>query len=451
MTVPGKRRAVRAQDAPAVGIGGVAARPATELAVPVGAQVIDVLELAYRARRPVLLEGPTGIGKSQIVAEFARATGLSFVVLDLSLLEPPDLIGLPQIEDGRTHYASPAELPTSGRGVLMLEELNRAEIPVMQPALQLLSARRLHAYELPAGWICVAAINPEDGDYQVNRLDPALRSRFLQLSICADRDLWVDWAKQTNVHPVIVRVVETYPDAFEQASPRSWTYASDLLHALRPEDFNRRELVRLVLRGYLPPAWALIVADALTKQRTIPALDASMVFSPSGAASVERLVNKLEDAQQIDAIAMVAARLRYLLASDELVARVEAAEVSLASLETLLAPLPGDLREQCLESATSGPAAGALLRGLGFDATVVARAYRGSPLASQLQTWRAELLVYKIRLVVAAVFRELNKERLDEQTLAALTPHVGALVADAGPVAADLGRWLRARVPQWNP
>jgi hypothetical protein len=142
--------------------------PATELAVPIGPRVVEVLELAYRARRPILLEGPTGIGKSQIVAEFARASGLELVVLDLSLLEPPDLVGLPMIADGRTHYASPAELPTAGCGVLMLEELNRAEIPVMQPALQLLSARRLHAYELPPGWICVAAINPEDGDYQVN-------------------------------------------------------------------------------------------------------------------------------------------------------------------------------------------------------------------------------------------------------------------------------------------
>ena len=76
---------------------------------------------------------------------------------------------------GRTE---PAELPDGGEGVLLLEELNRAELPVMQPALQLLSARRLHTWELPPGWICAAAINPEGEDYDVRRLDPALRSRF---------------------------------------------------------------------------------------------------------------------------------------------------------------------------------------------------------------------------------------------------------------------------------
>jgi MoxR-like ATPase len=90
-----------------------------------------VLALAYRARRPVLLEGPTGIGKSEIVRHVADALGIETIVLDLSLLEPPDLVGLPVITSGsgapRTTYALPEVLPTSGAGILMLEELNRAE------------------------------------------------------------------------------------------------------------------------------------------------------------------------------------------------------------------------------------------------------------------------------------------------------------------------------------
>ena len=61
-----------------------------------------MLELAYRARRAVLLEGPTGIGKSEIVRQVADRLGVATVVLDLSLLEPPDLVGLPVIHEGRT-------------------------------------------------------------------------------------------------------------------------------------------------------------------------------------------------------------------------------------------------------------------------------------------------------------------------------------------------------------
>jgi MoxR-like ATPase len=408
------------------------ARPATELAVPIGPRVVEVLELAYRARRPILLEGPTGIGKSQIVHEFAQASGLSFTMLDLSLLEPPDLVGLPVIEGGRTHYASPAELPTAGRGVLMLEELNRAEVPVMQPALQLLSARRLHAYELPPDWICVAAINPEEGDYQVNRLDPALRSRFLQLSVCADRDAWLGWATKANVHPVIASVVRDHADAFEHASPRSWTYASDVLHALRPGELENRELVRVALRGYVPAAWAIVVTAAHASLPVMPVLDANALFTGG--------LGKLVAGARIDAVALLAAQARRLLASDALAVRAESGAITLAALEQLLAPLPGDLREQCLETAVESAAGPALLRSLGHDAAQIASAYVGSPLAKEVATWRRELRVYRVRLVVAAVLRWLEHSQT-----APLAPQLSALAADAGPLGADLGRWLRSR------
>src|SRR6185369_954716 len=112
--------------------------------------------------------------------------GIGTVVLDLSLLEPPDLVGLPVIKDGRTTYAVPSALPGDGAGILMLEELNRAERYIQQPALQLLTARRLHEYELPPGWVCFAAVNPASGDYHVTTLDRALRARFLELSVRAD-------------------------------------------------------------------------------------------------------------------------------------------------------------------------------------------------------------------------------------------------------------------------
>src|SRR5579859_6151505 len=89
---PMSKPLMKPNPAPRVAAVPDASAPALQLSVPIGPRVIDVLDAAYRARRPVLLEGSTGIGKSQIVAEFARSRGLGFSVLDLSLLEPPDLV-----------------------------------------------------------------------------------------------------------------------------------------------------------------------------------------------------------------------------------------------------------------------------------------------------------------------------------------------------------------------
>ena len=419
--------------------------PATQLSVPVGPRVIEVLDVAYRARRPVLLEGSTGIGKSQIVSEFARGRGLGVVVLDLSLLEPPDLVGLPVIEGGRTRYASPAELPSQGCGVLMLEELNRAEIPVMQPALQLLSARRLHAYELPEGWTCVAAINPEDGDYQVNRLDPALRSRFLQLSVCADRDTWLGWAARTNVHPVITRIARDHADVFEQAPPRSWTYASDLLHVLGSEERENREFLRLALRGYLPASWATLVAEAMSHYPSLPEWDMDTVLGAGGDAVLSKLIGGLENSKRSDAVAMIAAELRRQFAGPALRTPVETGTVTLASLENLLTPLPGDLREQCLESAVESAAGPWLLRQLGYDPASIAANYTSSPLRTDILNWQREMKLHRARLVTASVLRWLEETRGEGLSKDGAAAQLGRLAADAGPYGQDLLRWLRVR------
>jgi len=314
-------------------------QPSAAPSLPIGEPVLAVLAAAYRARRPVLLEGPTGIGKSQITAAFAERAGLEHRVLDLSLLEPPDLVGLPQLRDGRTHYAFPAELPTAGAGVLMLEELNRAEIPVMQPALQLLSARRLHAYELPPGWFCVAAVNPEVDDYQVNRMDAALRSRFLQVPVRADRDEWLRWAGRANVHPLVQRIVREQPAVFETSSPRSWAYAGDVLARLEPGELAKPELVASLARGYLPLAWATSLTDAVLGLAATPPLDVARCFAAGGDRWFADVVQALAKQGRTDAIAMHVFTLRQ--------ARAAHGQTQDA-WERLLASVPGDLRQQAL-------------------------------------------------------------------------------------------------------
>lgn len=420
---------------------------APDAPVPVGAGLLGVLDVAYRARRPVLLEGPTGIGKSQIVAQFAASAGIDVMVLDLSLLEPPDLVGLPVIRDGRTHYATPAELPTSGFGVLMLEELNRAEIPVMQPALQLLSARRLHAYELPKGWSTVAAVNPEDAEYHVNRLDAAMRSRFLQLTVCASRAEWLRWAAQTNVHPLVLEIVKHHADVFDAAPPRSWAYVGEILRTLRAEEQRDRTLVQTSLRGYLPTPWAVLVADALASYPETPSLDIDSIFATNGAA-LSAMVSKLGG--RTDAITMLASTLRAALRDEKFVTKAASGEISMTALEQICAPLPGDLREQCLESVADTRGGDALLAGLGVDvARVIAEGYESSGARPLVQRWREELLVHRVHLACVRVLRALQAGGPTLLESLARDPkrqkQLEALVFDGGPLAEDLSRWLRAR------
>ncbi len=101
----------------------------------------------------------------------ARA-GRGFVVsgtpdIRTLLLDPVDLRGLPFLgEGGRAEWATPCFLPTSGAGVVFLDELNAAPAMVQAACYQLVLDRRLGEYSLPDEWSIIAAGN-RDSDRAV--------------------------------------------------------------------------------------------------------------------------------------------------------------------------------------------------------------------------------------------------------------------------------------------
>jgi len=165
-------------------------------------------------RVPILLVGPMGVGKSWVVKEAAVALGISCIDLRLAQHEPGDLIGLPRTNElGRTVWARPSWWPEPGtRGILFLDELNRAPQDVRQAVFQLVTEWRLHTHELPPGWVIVSAINPDSGDYQVESLDIAMLRRFCQLKVVANAPDWIRWARGYGISPGIIEFVTTHPD-----------------------------------------------------------------------------------------------------------------------------------------------------------------------------------------------------------------------------------------------
>jgi hypothetical protein len=200
--------------------------------VAAGRPLIELAMSCHRADVPLLLIGPHGIGKSELLQQAAAELAIGCVVFDLSLMEPVDLLGLPREKDGQTVYSPPAALPRKGRGFLVFEELNRCPAYMRSPCLQLLTARRLNDYALPSGWLPVAAINPPEEDgYEVVELDPALLSRFVKVAVKADRSEWLAWARGQGVHEQVLQYVAVDLSVFDSplSNPRAWTYVAKFL------------------------------------------------------------------------------------------------------------------------------------------------------------------------------------------------------------------------------
>ena len=63
---------------------------------------LKVAPLVTDVRKPILLRGRHGVGKSQVVYQFAGGVGLPVVERRASQMTEGDLIGLPSVDNGRT-------------------------------------------------------------------------------------------------------------------------------------------------------------------------------------------------------------------------------------------------------------------------------------------------------------------------------------------------------------
>jgi len=200
------------------------------MAISVGEPLINAIMLAYFSDVPLLISGPHGVGKSESYEQAAKRLGIDIKIFDLSVMEPPDLIGLPKIDNNKTSYNPPSSLPTEGKGLLIIEELNRCPRYMCAPCFQLMTARCLGTdYLLPKGWLPVVAINPDEGEYQVEALDPALLSRFSRVEVYPCVREWLKWAPANDIDPQVISFVQNMPNIFSATCPRSLTYVSNIL------------------------------------------------------------------------------------------------------------------------------------------------------------------------------------------------------------------------------
>jgi len=225
----------------------------------------------------MIIEGDHGIGKSESVYSFAKKNNMNVEPLFLSHQEVADLIGIPTLEKNEkgepiTTWSKPIwlermeEAARAGkRNVLFLDELNRAQSEVRQAALQLVLDKQIHEHRLPKTIIdgveydtfVVAAINPADGFYQVDELDPALMDRFLHFKLEVNANTWLDWASENNIHKTIIAFIANSkdklyvkdPNATMFPTPRSWTKLSELLYSYESKGVENHALLHNLITG----------------------------------------------------------------------------------------------------------------------------------------------------------------------------------------------------------
>jgi MoxR-like ATPase len=244
-------------------------------------------------RVPLHIWGPCGVGKSQIVFQVADDTQREFRDVRAGQLDPVDLRGLPRIASHQTEWAPPKFLPTSGKGILFLDELTSAPQMTQAACYQLVLDRRLGEYVLPDGWVVIAAGNPASERGVHFSMPRPLRNRFVHLHLEADLPEWCRWAFRAGIRSEIIAFLRFKPALLHDAdatsdqnawpTPRSWEMASNVLKGTASKTGTlAAETEAQLLEGTIGPAATAEFVGFLRLFRQLPSID-EILLNPEKA------------------------------------------------------------------------------------------------------------------------------------------------------------------------
>ena len=236
--------------------------------------------------------GDAGLGKTSTIRQVGSSMGYkkeNVVLLNLSTFEEiGDLIGIPIMEfkmlkkisdtednkpkyqgtwvkelaisnykakgfevtnQSRMSYAAPEWIAgKTGPGILILDDYTRASQRFTQAVMQLIEEQEYATWKLPKGWTILLSSNPDDGMYNVTDQDPAQQSRYMNVNLKFDAEVWAKWAEKAGIDSRCINFTlmnkEIMSTQGKHVNARSMTKFFNIISSL--PDFNVDESLELI-------------------------------------------------------------------------------------------------------------------------------------------------------------------------------------------------------------
>jgi hypothetical protein len=173
------------------------------------------------AQENVLIVGPPGIGKSDLVEQVASDLDVPLLITHPVVDDPTDYKGMPAIVDRNGAKAAEflpfgdlwkiidAQEPT----LVFMDDLGQAPPAVQAAIMQLILARRINGHAVSKHVSFVAATNRKQDRAAVSGLIAPLLDRFTAvLHLEFDLDDWVTWGLSHSMPPELLAFVRFKPD-----------------------------------------------------------------------------------------------------------------------------------------------------------------------------------------------------------------------------------------------
>lgn len=231
-------------------------------------EITPILKSAIENKLNVLLVGPPGVGKTDILKQTAKQLDYDLIISHPAVEDPtvPGGLPWPVAEKSMAMFlpfgALARAIHANKHTIWFLDDLGQASPAVQASYMQLLHGGQVGEHTISPFVSFVAATNRREDRAGVSGLLEPVKSRFgLILNLNVHIDDWKLWAHQNEIRSEILGYLGYAPqylldfkataDLIQSPSPRTWTFASKIMDLELPEVLKEEALA-----GAIGPAAA---------------------------------------------------------------------------------------------------------------------------------------------------------------------------------------------------
>ena len=157
----------------------------------------------------------------------------------------------------RMSYCAPEWIADAkAGGILLLDDWNRADTRFIQAVMELIDRQSYISWTLPKDWHIILTANPDNGDYMVNSIDSAQKTRYVTANLKFDVNVWAQWAESANIDSRCINFLLLHPELVTQeTNARSITTFFNAISSF--DNFeNNLSMIQMIGEGSVGDAFA---------------------------------------------------------------------------------------------------------------------------------------------------------------------------------------------------